>query len=148
MSMRAAALVALLLGAPFHSCCTATVTLRSLHDHDGATAADPLDAVLGKARDTLNGTFNAGGSYSDVWARDTATFITVAAKVNPPAVCEKVTLAAVSDAHGVVPIPIPCSSRSLMHPAKSHRPVLHCIDQKSSGGGEGREGLAGPGGGG
>ena len=55
-------------------------------------AADPLDAVLAKARITLNGTFNAGGSYADVWARDTATFIAIAAEVNPPAVCEKVLL--------------------------------------------------------
>ena len=32
----------------------------------------------------------AGGSYADVWARDTATFITIAAQVNPPQVCQKV----------------------------------------------------------
>jgi hypothetical protein len=56
------------------------------------SAADPLEEVLAKARVTLNGTFNAGGSYADVWARDTATFIAIAAEVNPSAVCEKVLL--------------------------------------------------------
>jgi hypothetical protein len=57
-----------------------------------SAANDPLDTVLGKARVLLNGTFNAGGSYADVWARDTATFISVAAEVNPPEVCETVLL--------------------------------------------------------
>eukprot|EP01051_Picozoa_sp_SAG22_P027383 SAG22_NODE_9140_length_608_cov_0.711198_1_plen_183_part_10 len=79
-----------------------TVKDRSGNNHDGTMHEtklsgdypdlSPLDAVLAKARVTLNGTFNAGGSYADVWARDTATFIAVAAEVNPPATCEKVLL--------------------------------------------------------
>ena len=39
--------------------------------------------VLAMARALLNGTFNAGGSYADVWARDTATFIDIALDSNP-----------------------------------------------------------------
>ena len=40
----------------------------------------------------LNGTFNAGGGYADVWARDTATFIDIAMEVNPNAVTKSVLL--------------------------------------------------------
>lgn len=51
-----------------------------------------LDLVLHRAKLLLNGTFNAGGSYADVWARDTATFIAIATSVNTEEICQKTLL--------------------------------------------------------
>ena len=51
-----------------------------------------LTRVLHDARSLLNGSFNAGGSYADVWIRDLATFAEVALEVNPPKKCKDILL--------------------------------------------------------
>ena len=51
-----------------------------------------LTRVLAMAHDLLNGSFNAGGGYADVWVRDLATFAHMALDVNPARECQNILL--------------------------------------------------------
>lgn len=54
--------------------------------------SDNNTAVLNAARKLLKGTFNAGGSYADIWARDTNTFVEVALDSNPASTVRSVLI--------------------------------------------------------
>eukprot|EP00656_Telonema_subtile_P031996 TRINITY_DN3506_c0_g2_i1.p1 TRINITY_DN3506_c0_g2~~TRINITY_DN3506_c0_g2_i1.p1 ORF type:complete len:444 (+),score=81.92 TRINITY_DN3506_c0_g2_i1:114-1445(+) len=56
------------------------------------SASDNNTAVLAAARKLLTGTFNAGGGYADIWARDTNTFISIAMDANPSQTVQSVLL--------------------------------------------------------
>ena len=48
--------------------------------------------VLQMAHSLLNGSFNAGGGYADVWIRDLNTFIEIALDVNNASDCKKILM--------------------------------------------------------